>query len=239
MDRRTKIIATIGPSSLDKIKELSKYVDIFRINLAHGDDKQRIEYLKRIREEAPEVPILADLPGLKLRVGKLEGDKIMVKRGQKIILGKEIPVNPLLFKIVSKGSYILISDGAIKVKIIEVGNDYAEGIVESEGIISSGKGINIPNVKLPFSAREEDIRLAKLAKDYGVDFIGLSYVTSRDDIIKLREIVSEDVWIVAKIEMELKDLESVINEADSVMIARGDLGVQVGLERLPIIQAKI
>jgi len=239
MERKTKIIATVGPSSINKIKELAKYVDVFRINLAHGDDNRRIDYIKRVKEEAPDVPILADLPGLKIRIGKLKEDKLFLKSGQRIVLGREIPVNPLLFKIINRDSYILISDGAVRVKILEVGEDYAEGIVETEGLISSGKGINIPNARLPFSMREEDIRLAKLAKDYGVDFIGLSYVTSREDIIKLREIVGNDLWIVAKIEMEVKDLEGIIETADAVMVARGDLGVQVGLERLPIIQNKI
>jgi pyruvate kinase len=234
MERKTKIIATIGPSTIDIVDEISKHVDVLRVNLAHGNDEQRLYYLKKARET--KVPILADLPGLKLRIGKLESP-IVLRKGDKISFGDKIPINPLFFKLVKEGDIVLISDGVIKIKIINKGENFAEGIVEDGGMLTSGKGVNLRGVMLPFNMREEDLRLAKMFKNY-VDFFGLSYVTSVEEIRKLRDIVN-DIWIVSKIETRVTSLKEIIAESDAVMIARGDLGVEVGLENLPLVQSRI
>ena len=239
MFRKTKIIATLGPASEKKIDEIIKYADIIRINFAHGDEEQHKKYFELVNER---VPILVDLPGPKLRIGDLGNEKIIVNRGDIIEFGEKIPVeDPLFFKLIKEGSEVLIADGRIRVKILEVKDNYAKGIVEEGGIITSRKGINIPDSDVPVGLTDKDYKLLQEALKLGATFIGLSFVTSPDDIRKAKEIIKDKAWVVAKIEKKsaLKNLKGIIKEADSVMIARGDLGVEVGLANLPQIQSKI
>ena len=239
MFRKTKIIATLGPASEKRIEEIIKYVDVIRLNFAHGDEEQHSKYFNLVNGR---VPILVDLPGPKLRIGDLGSNKITVNRGDTIEFGEKIPVeDPLFFKLVKQGSEVLIADGRIRVKIIEVGNNYAKGVVEEGGIITSRKGINIPDSDIPVGLTDKDYKLLQEALKLGATFIGLSFVTSSEEIRKVREIVKDKSWIIAKIEKKsaLKNLRKIIKEADGVMVARGDLGVEVGLANLPQTQRKI
>ncbi len=240
-NRRTKIVATVGPSSIKLVKELSQYVDVFRINLAHGTKESIREYFEIIKTEAPNSSILADIPGPKLRVGDLPSP-ITVKKGDKIIFGDQIPVSDnIFFKLIKPGMEVLIADGTIKVTINEVEDSRAVATVDEGGVISSRKGINIPDVQSNIGLSERDLELAQLAIDEEADFLGLSFVLSANDIKNLREKVKDNVWIIAKIEKKgaVNNLSEIVKEADGVMVARGDLGVEVGLENLPKIQARI
>jgi len=240
--KKTKIVATIGPSSIDKIKELDKYVDVYRINFSHGDRKSHEEYFKIIRENS-EKPILVDLPGPKLRIGNLK-EKILLKPGDKIIFSQYegIPVEDLLFyKVVKENTEIYLDDGNIKVHIDKIDNNKVEGTVLDGGILTSRKGINIPDINLDTGVTQRDLELLKEALDLGADFIGVSFVLSKEDIIKVKEIVKNKAWVIAKIETKkaLNDLENIIRVSDGVMVARGDLGVDIGFLNLIFAQKKI
>src|SRR5579875_2968133 len=200
--RRTKIIATLGPSSTQRIKEMLEYVDIFRINFAHGDEESHKLYFDIIREAKKDIPILVDLPGPKMRIGDISKE-MLLRPGDKIVFSQKegIPVEDMnLYKMVKKDSEILVADGNIKIKIVNKGEDFAEGIVIEGGILRSRKGINIPETELESGVTPNDLRLLDEALKLGADFIGLSFVLSEKDIIKIKEIVKGNVWIIAKIE---------------------------------------
>ncbi|MEM3221148.1 MAG: pyruvate kinase [Saccharolobus sp.] len=241
--RKTKIVATLGPSSENKIRELAPYVDVFRINFAHGNEESHKKYFDLIKDYAPEAGILVDLPGPKFRLGDLK-QQIEIKKGDKIVFSQKdgIPVDDELFYLaVREGSYVLIADGMIRIKVISVSKDRVEGIVEEGGILLPRKGINIPNVKIKSGITENDLKLLRRALQLGADYIALSFVINEDDVIKIKEIVKDNAWVIAKIEKSdaLKNLVSITKKADGIMVARGDLGVETGLENLPIIQRKI
>lgn len=236
--RKTKIIATMGPNSEKIIDELAKAVDIIRINLAHGDEEQHRRYFDMVRDK---VPILADLPGPKLRIGDLK-NPIDLKPGDKVTFGQDIPVdNEIFFKLIKKDSNVLIADGRIKLKIEEVGEGKAVATVIEGGTITSRKGINLPDADTPVGLTKRDYELLKLAIDLGATFIGLSFVINADDVKKVREIVGNRVWLISKIEKKkaLSNLKEICKASDGVMVARGDLGVEVGLPSLPQIQRRI
>lgn len=241
--RKTKIVATLGPSSENKVKELAEHVDVFRINFAHGDDESHKKYFDLIKEYAPGTPILVDLPGPKLRLGDFKG-QIELKKGDKVVFSQKngIPVDDELFYLaVKEGSYVLIADGTIRIRVTAVDKDRVEGIVIEGGILLPRKGINIPNVSLKSGITENDLKLLKKALNLGADYIGLSFVINEGDIKKVKEIVGDDAWVIAKIEKSeaLRNLVNITKEADGIMVARGDLGVETGLENLPLIQRRI
>lgn len=241
--RRTKIIATLGPSSIDKIEQMLDHVDIFRINFAHGDEKSHKLYFDLIREKKKDMPILVDLPGPKIRIGDIEKE-IFLRQGDRIIFSQKggIPVeDPNFYNIVKKNSEILVADGNIKIRIINKGEGFAEGIVIEGGILRSRKGLNIPKLDLNSGLTENDFVLLEEALKLGADFIGVSFVLSENDIIKVKEKVKGNAWVIAKIEKDkaLKNLEAIIRESDGVMVARGDLGLEIGLEKLPFVQKEI
>mgnify|MGYP001772544390 CR=1 FL=1 len=239
-ERKTKIISTLGPASENLVDELLKYTDIIRLNFAHGDSEQHKRYFDLVKDR---VPILVDLPGPKLRVGEIKGGQITLKRGDIVKFGNDwIPVeDPLFFKLIKEGTEVLIADGKIRVKITKVGDSTAEGIVEEGGLLTSRKGINIPDADIPLGITQRDLELLKEALELGATYIGLSFVVSDEDIRKVKEIVKGRAWVIAKIEKKaaLKNLKKIVKEADGVMVARGDLGVEVGLPNLPQTQRRI
>ncbi|BCU71434.1 pyruvate kinase [Stygiolobus caldivivus] len=238
--RKTKIISTLGPSSEKLVDELLKYTDVIRLNFAHGDEEQHKKYFELVGDKAP---VLVDLPGPKLRIGDLENEPIILKNGDQIKFGdKGVPVeDQLFFKLIKEGTDVLIADGRIRVKITKVDDGYAEGIVKEGGILTSRKGINIPDADIPLGITQRDLELLKEALILGATYIGLSFVVSEEDIRKVKEIVSGKAWVIAKIEKKaaLKNLRNIVREADGIMVARGDLGVEVGLPNLPQTQRKI
>lgn len=259
---RTKIIATIGPATQSKniLKEMIlEGLDVCRINFSHGDHSLIKETINNIRELNKElgtfVGILGDLQGPKLRIGSIANGSINLQKYQEIILttkeceGNEhkIYINyPQFAKDVKPKEKILLDDGKIHLEVIET--DKKENVkckVISGGILSSKKGVNLPNTKISLpSLTIKDLRDLDFALENDFDWIGLSFVRSVTDIIELKELIrnkGKNTRIIAKIEKPeaLKEIDQIINASDGIMVARGDLGVELPMEQVPLIQKKI
>ena len=256
--RKTKILATIGPSS-DKINKIEKLilngVDAFRINCSHTNEIQLKNYVENIRKVEKKlkkpVGILIDLQGPKLRIGKLENNSILLKKGQKVFLTNktkslkqnEIPLpEEKIFKNIKVNQPIFIDDGKIKLKVLKISKKIIESRVILEGILKSNKGINLPETILKNSAlTPSDKKYAKAGIKLGVDWIALSFIQSPEDIKDLRKICRKNISIMAKIEKPsaLKYIDKITQLADGLMIARGDLGVELSIQDVPGWQKRI
>ncbi|MEO2082877.1 MAG: pyruvate kinase [Desulfurobacteriaceae bacterium] len=256
MRKRTKIVATLGPASSEE-KVLTKMVeaglDVVRLNMSHGtheEHKERITTVRKVeRKTGRPIPILMDLCGPKIRLGKLEKEPLFLHRGDRIVLttgkpGKgKITVNyPKLHKEVKKGETILLADGAFRLKVKEVkGRDIICEVIVG-GPLTSHKGINLPNTKLSVPAlTEKDREDVRFGVEMGVDFIALSFVRSAEDVLELKELLKslgKEIPIVAKIEKPeaVKNIDDILRVSDALMVARGDLGVEIPVERVPVIQ---
>jgi len=259
--RRTKIIATLGPASSkpEQIKNLINVgVNIFRQNFSHGDHSYHKETNIKIRRIAKElnktVGILADLCGPKIRTGKFEDNKVELENGQSIIVTTRdvIGTSDLipsqyaeLARDVKVGDRILLADGTLEFKVDKINGTEIECTVIYGGILGNHKGINLPGVKVSApSLTEKDIADAKLALDLGVDFLALSFVRSESDIKDLKKIVdghSCKAKIIAKIEKPeaLENADEILEAADGIMVARGDLGVELDSEQVPVAQHQL
>lgn len=259
---RTKIVATVGPAcdTYDKLLELVKCgVNVFRLNFSHGsheDKLQIIEYIRQINKSEPyNIAILGDLQGPKLRVGEMEGGGIDVDKGdiltftnEKLVGTKErIYVSyPNLHSDVRIGNKIMIDDGKIEVLVkgILKNNDVQVEVLLG-GKISSKKGINLPDTKISLPAlTDKDLVDLEFIIDQDLDWVALSFVRSVKDIIILRNKLQErksKAKIIAKIEKPeaLTNIRDIIVESDAIMIARGDLGVELPIEQIPLIQRNI
>jgi pyruvate kinase len=258
---KTKIIATIGPASM-KRKTIEAMIrggmSVARINFAHGDEEQYAKIIERVREaskrlERP-VAILGDLPGVKIRVGEIIRGSVTLRRWQTVVLTTrdvvgnegEIPVEFKDFpKLVSPGDVIYLSDGFIALRVEKVeGSDVVCKVLVG-GTLFSHKGINVPKARLALDAiTERDLQLIKFAIDNGVDALGLSFVGSAYDVLKARRFIEEHkgrIFLISKIERPdgLRNFDDILNASDGIMIARGDLGVEVPIERLPILQKRL
>ncbi|MEO2154187.1 MAG: pyruvate kinase [Nanoarchaeota archaeon] len=258
--RLTKIIATIGPASEKEeiLNELFNYVDIFRLNFSHGDYKEhlrRVKLIRKLEKEKDEIKaLLLDTKGPEIRTGEFKGE-VFLKEGSivtirnKDIIGneKEFSISyKELYKDIKKGDKILLDDGLIELEVLETKNKDIICKVKNSGFISSKKGVNIPGVdlKIPFLS-EKDKKDIEFAVKNDFDFIALSFVRNKSDILEvkklLKELKGENIKLIAKIENKqaLDNLEEIIEESDGVMIARGDLGVEIPIEEVPIWQKKI
>ena len=254
----TKIIATLGPASGSKKDILDLYqagADVFRLNFSHGsheDHQKRIDIIRQIEQEVGRpIAILADLQGPKLRVGNFVDDAIMLKKGARFrldldeALGNEHRVNlphPDIINSLKKGKKLLLDDGKITLTIIETGKDYIECEVLIGGKLSNHKGVNIPDIILPLAAlTTKDEKDLTFALNAGVDWVALSFVQRPEDIIALKAKVGDRAWIMAKLEKPsaIEYLDAIVEAADGVMIARGDLGVEMPPESVPVIQRRI
>lgn len=255
--KKTKIIATLGPSTNneEKIDKLIKEgVDIFRLNLSHGDTLYHKNLIKLIKKVNKETPILIDLSGPKLRIGKFEKNKIYLKKNQKFILttkkiiGNEnivsISYNEL-HKRVNKNDFILLDDGKIKLRVVEVDDKSIVTKVINGGELNNNKGVNIigKNLNIP-SLTEKDISDIDFGIKEKVDFIALSFVKNPEDIIELKELLKNNNYqipVIAKIEKKeaVKNLDKIIDVSDGIMVARGDLGVEMPLEEVSLLQKQI
>ena len=255
--RKTKILATIGPSSekITKIEKLiSSGVDAFRINCSHTRESQIKNYVDNIRKVEKKlkkpIGILIDLQGPKLRIGEIENN-IPLKRGQKLLFinskksskSNEVPLpEEKVFKSIKVNHPIFIDDGKIKLKVLKVSKNIIETKVISEGVLKSKKGINLPETVLKNSALTlADKKNVKKAMELGVDWIALSFIQSPEDIKDLRKICKKNVSIMAKIEKPtaLNHINKITELADGLMIARGDLGVEVPIQDVPSWQKRI
>jgi pyruvate kinase len=260
--KRTKIVATVGPAcdSYEKLLELVKAgVNVFRLNFSHGTYEGKakiIEYIKLMNVKEPyNIAILADLQGPKLRVGEIENDALEINPGDiltftndKCIGNKErIYVSyPNLHSDVKPGNCIMIDDGKLEVRVTEImPNNDVKVVVVMGGILSSKKGINLPDTKISLPAlTEKDLEDLDFIIEQEVDWIALSFVREVNDIIGLKAILTErnsKSKVIAKIEKPeaLTNLRDIILESDGIMIARGDLGVELPVEKVPLIQKEI
>ena len=257
-NRKAKIIVTLGPST-SNFKSAKKLfengADVFRLNFSHDTKETHIKRFKDIRNLEKKVNkpigILMDLQGPKLRVGKFEENSVFLKQGKKFVFdsnpfpGNKFRVNlphEEIFKKIKKGNKILIDDGKLTLVVTKVNGFFIETKVKFSGIISNNKGFNIPNlISTTNSLTKKDRIDLKLALKLGVDWIALSFVQSANDVKNIKKIVKDKAFIITKIEKPkaLKNLNEIINISDAIMIARGDLGVEAPLERLPSEQKRI
>ena len=254
----TKIVCTLGPATSGEkmIKALAKAgANVFRLNFSHGDYERHAENFQIIRQMSQEQKspygILCDLQGPKLRVGKFKKDKVRLIPGQKFRmdmsekLGDETRVSlmhPEIFKALKKDMSLLLNDGQIQLNVDDFGPNYVNTTVEVGGILSNHKGVNVPDVILPISAlTEKDLKDLDFALKLGADWICLSFVQKPEDVKMAREIIGNKAGIIVKIEKPsaLQYLKEIIELADGVMVARGDLGVECPIETVPAIQKRI
>ncbi len=259
---RTKIVATVGPAcdTYDKLLSLVRAgVNVFRLNFSHGshEDKAKIiAHIRKINSTEPfNIAILGDLQGPKLRVGEIEGGSMLVVEGEiltftntKLVGTKErIYVSyPNLHEDVKVGNLIMIDDGKLEVTVISIEkNNDVKVQVKLGGIISSKKGINLPDTKisLPAITEKDEVDLAFIIEQQ-LDWVALSFVRKVNDIVGLRDKLNQKkskTKIIAKIEMPeaLTNLREIILESDGIMVARGDLGVELPVEQVPLIQKQI
>ena len=254
----TKIVCTLGPATSGEkmIKALAKAgANVFRLNFSHGDYERHAENFQIIRQMSREQKspygILCDLQGPKLRVGKFKKDKVRLIPGQKFRmdmsekLGDETRVSlmhPEIFKALKKDMSLLLNDGQIQLNVDDFGPNYVNTTVEVGGILSNHKGVNVPDVILPISAlTEKDLKDLDFALKLGADWICLSFVQKPEDVKMAREIIGNKAGIIVKIEKPsaLQYLKEIIELADGVMVARGDLGVECPIETVPAIQKRI
>ncbi len=259
---RTKIVATVGPAcdTYEKLLELvNAGVNVFRLNFSHGahEDKTKIiEHIRKINKTEPfNIAILGDLQGPKLRVGEIEGGEMLIVPGdiltftnEKVIGNKErIYVSyPNLHNDVKLGNIILINDGKLEVKVKKVlKNNDVQVEVTMGGILSSKKGINLPDTKISLPAlTKKDLIDLDYIIEHQLDWVALSFVRSVNDLEILRSKLAQKkskTKIISKIEKPeaLENLRDIIVESDAVMIARGDLGVELPVEKIPLLQKQI
>ncbi len=261
---KTKIVCTIGPAVAD-VKKISQLIesgmDVARLNLSHGTHREHLKYIMNIRKAAKSmhssVAILIDLQGPKIRIGKLMSEPLLLNRNDSIIIttdenysgfdGNKIPTLYKYFqKDVKIGNRILIDDGRIELRVIDVSGKNVTCRVINGGLLISNKGINLPRVAVSSSAlTEKDKYDIMFGLKHNVDYCALSFVRSVADIEKLKRYIAKKtdkyLPIIAKIEKPeaLDYLNKIIESADGIIIARGDLGVEVSLEEVPMIQKNI
>jgi pyruvate kinase len=258
---KTKIVATLGPACQEaKILEgmIDAGMNVARINASHSDPDSIRSQVRMVRRAAAsrgrEIGILLDLKGPKIRVGDIEGGRACLDEGQRFELttdpvagnNKRVSIsNSEVPEAVDRGNTVLLDDGALRLKVLGTTDSGVVCRVETGGVLKSHKGVNLPGARLKTSSvTEKDLAGLDLGIELGVDWLALSFVRSADDIAKLRALLNEkesSIPIVAKIEKEeaIEDIEEVVRAADAVMVARGDLGVEMPLEKIPLLQKKI
>lgn len=260
--KRTKIVATVGPAcdTYDKLLSLVKAgVNVFRLNFSHGtyEDKQAvIENIRKISKNEPyNIAILADLQGPKLRVGDLENGKLELKAGDRFIFTTEKMVGtkdkiyvsyPNLAKDLKLGERVFLDDGKMELKVEKILSEKEIQVsLTLGGILTPKKGVNLPDSELTMpSLTEKDLADFDFIMTQNLDWLALSFVRRVEDIVQLKKLIkarNSNIKVIAKIEMPeaLRNLRDIIIESDGVMIARGDLGVEVPIEQVPVIQKDI
>ncbi len=257
-ERKAKIVATLGPASFERavIQALfEEGADVFRFNFSHGshaDHKARHDIVRAIEKDLGRpIAILADLQGPKLRIGQFADGKAALQAGAEFTLdrnpepGNEQRVclpHPELFEAVRAGQSLLIDDGRVRLKVIDSGDDFIRTQVVNSGVLSDRKGVNVPDAVLPIPAlTEKDRRDLSFALELGVDWVALSFVQRPEDVIEAKQLVQGRAGVLAKLEkpQALERLEEIIEQSDAVMVARGDLGVELPPERVPGVQKRI
>lgn len=260
---RTKIVATIGPASRSPeiLKQMVKSgMNVARLNFSHGsyeDHAQIVALLRSVSEELDTpITLLQDLQGPKIRVGQLPKGEILLKEGEFLIfvpMGHEIDQPntvsidyPYLADEAIPDTQVLLDDGLLELKVIEVVGNAVKCLVVEGGVLKSRKGVNLPTLELQLpSLTEKDIRDLEFGLSQGIHWVSLSFVRKADDIRTLKRFLAErhrsDLPVIAKIEkpQAIDNLEEIVSECDGLMVARGDLGVEMSPERVPMLQKRI
>jgi pyruvate kinase len=259
--RSTKIVATIGPASLDSDvlrAMVAAGMDVARLNFAHGTSEQHADTAVRLRSIAEgmdrEVAILGDVPGPKLRIGPVKDGVTELTRDSRVVLtaddveGTEerLPVAwPGFSELVEAGDVCYLADGAVRLRVEESADSDVVTKVEVGGSVASRQGLNLPNVTVSLPAvSAEDIALIDAGLEMGLDYFALSFVRRREDLDPVREHLSErgaDVPLIAKVEkpQAAANGEEIVDAADGIMIARGDLGIELPIEEVPLVQKRL
>ncbi|MGI9498714.1 MAG: pyruvate kinase [Geminicoccaceae bacterium] len=256
--RSAKILATLGPSSSSREEILALFeagADAFRFNFSHGsheDHKARYDIVRKIETDAGRpISVVMDLQGPKLRVGTFGNDKVDLVAGEKFRLDledepgteKRVTLPHIeIFKAIDEGTELLLDDGKIRLKVEKVGRDFAETRVVAGGPLSNRKGVNVPNAVLPLSAlTDKDRADLQFGLDLGADWVALSFVQRPEDVAEARRLIAGRAAIMVKIEKPaaINHLDQIIEMADGVMVARGDLGVEMPPEDVPGLQKRM
>nr|WP_295669585.1 pyruvate kinase [Sphingomonas sp.] len=256
--RKVRVLATLGPASstaemIGKLFEAG--ADAFRVNMSHGDQESKIAVIQAIRSLEKKygrpTTILADLQGPKLRVGKFEGGKVELVTGQRFRLDRdtapgdatrvELP-HKEIFQAIEIGARLLLDDGKLVLRVEDHGPEHIDTRIEVGGMLSNNKGLNVPDVVVPMAAlTPKDRSDLAFAIDQGVDWIALSFVQRPEDLAEARTLIRGKAALLAKIEKPsaIDRLEEIIEQCDGVMVARGDLGVELPPQTVPPLQKRI
>ncbi|HEY7345981.1 MAG TPA: pyruvate kinase [Gaiella sp.] len=257
--RRTKIVCTIGPatSSPEMVDRLvAAGMDAARLNFSHGTHEEHGERARLVREAQARagrpLALIADLQGPKVRVGDLEAPRILVEGDEVTVVGGangadgDLPVRPaVLTEVLLPGHEVLIDDGLVRLRVDEVDGERVRTTVLVGGAVGAHKGVNVPGVPIPVpTLTEKDLADLEFALSVGVDYVALSFVRSASDCHGLRELLNAadaKALVIAKIEKgeALEELDSIVSAADAVMVARGDLGVEIGPAAVPLVQKRV
>ncbi len=256
--RKVRVLATLGPASNspEMIATLFRAgADAFRVNMSHGDQASKVAVIQAIRALEKKFgrpsTILADLQGPKLRVGKFEGGKTELVTGNTFVLDRsaepgdatrvELPHREI-FEAIEPGARLLLDDGKLVLRVTDHGPDRIETLVEVGGPLSNNKGLNVPDVVVPMAAlTEKDRSDLAFAVEQGVDWIALSFVQRPEDLAEARKLIGGKAALLAKIEKPaaIDRLEEIVEACDGVMVARGDLGVELPPQAVPPLQKRI
>ena len=256
--RNVKIVATLGPASstYETIRALHEAgADVFRLNMSHGthdEIAERHKIIRRVEEElSSPIAILADLQGPKLRVGVFANEAEDLVEGAKFRLDlDETPgdINRVclphkeIFDALEPGANLLVNDGKIRLQVEDCGSDYANCVVTTGGTISNRKGVNVPDVVLPLAALSaKDKKDLEFVCELGVDWLALSFVQRPADVLEAREMVRGRASVLSKIEKPaaVQDFDAILDVSDGIMVARGDLGVELPVQNVPPIQKRL
>jgi pyruvate kinase len=256
--RQAKIVATLGPSSSSKEAILALFeagVDVFRFNFSHGshqDHQARCNIVREIeRKVGRPIAIMADLQGPKLRIGTFAVGKIALSAGQEFTLDRDTMAgtqdrvclpHPELFEVIAAGQSLLLDDGKVKLAVLANDGRSIRTRVLNNGTLSDRKGVNVPDVVLPIpSLTEKDLRDLDFALEMGADWIALSFVQRPEDVLQARAIVGTRAALMSKLEKPaaMDTLDAIVEVSDAVMVARGDLGVELPPEQVPGAQKRI
>ncbi len=253
MARKTKIVATIGPSvnSKELVGEIiDAGANVLRLNFSHGTHEDHKKVVAWARSSNKKIAIMQDIQGPKIRTGELE-QPIYLERNKEIQLSNEINSKDKeavlinyenLFKDIHEGERVLIDDGKIVLRVLKKTKTKFTSIIEVGGELRSNQGVAFPDSSLSLATlTDKDKNDIEFGNQLDVDFVAVSFVRDADDILNVKKLINPNTMVIAKIELKsaVKNLKSIIEESDGVMVARGDLGVQLPLERIPFIQKEI
>ena len=253
MDRKTKIIATVGPSLSSEAKInsiIDSGVNVLRINFSHGTLEDHENVIKWARNSKKQVAVMQDIQGPKIRTGKSSGNTILEKSKNVDLTNTPINSNKeivfidydYLLRDVNVDDRVFIDDGQIVLKIVKKKKDKLTALILIGGELRDNQGVAFPDSNLSVSAiTEKDKEHLEFGTKHDVDFVAVSFVRNASDIKTVRDLISKDIKVIAKIELKaaLDNIEEILDVADGVMVARGDLGVQLPLEQVPFVQKQI